>query len=419
MSSLEEVLLEAYKLVTPAPAEEAKIREVSQHVKSLVSRLVEEGGIDAEVDVYGSSARGTWLPGQRDIDIFVVLRDRSVKPEAVVQILTKRFTELGLRWTLRYAQHPYVSLQVESYEVDVVPCYKIQPGERPITAADRSPLHHRFLVEKLDKPRVLDVRLLKLFLKTIGIYGAEIRSEGFSGYLTELLIAYYGSFVETLEAASRWRPYRTYIAFTDTNTKFKAPLVVVDPVDPNRNAAAAVSLTSMSTFILAARRFLKKPSLSYFRATRGELVSQLETVEVVFPYPDEPPDIVWGRYKRLGRGLYKWLRECGFRILRWGVESDEVTYVSLVYIVENVRLTPYVLHRGPPVYDEAVDAFIEKYVGEEVVGPFVQGSRVYVIKKRRYVDISECISKKLGVGGYDIRINTYSGDLVRKNPWIT
>ncbi|MGC9131999.1 MAG: nucleotidyltransferase domain-containing protein, partial [Pyrobaculum sp.] len=170
--SIEEILSEAYKLVTPTPAEEAKIREVTQQVKSLVSRLVEEGGIDAEVDVYGSSARGTWLPGQRDIDIFVVLRDRSVKPEAVVEILTRRFTELGLKWSLRYAQHPYVSLQAEGYEVDVVPCYKIQPGERPITAADRSPLHHRFLVEKLDKPRVLDVRLLKLFLKTIGIYGA-------------------------------------------------------------------------------------------------------------------------------------------------------------------------------------------------------------------------------------------------------
>ncbi|AAL64839.1 tRNA nucleotidyltransferase [Pyrobaculum aerophilum str. IM2] len=419
MSTLEEVLSEAYKLVIPSEEEEKRIREVTQKVKRLVSQIIEEGGIDALVDVYGSGARGTWLPGQRDIDIFVVLNDRRIKPEDVVKILTSRFTTLGLNWALRYAQHPYVSLQVDDYEVDIVPCYKIQPGERPITAADRSPLHHKFLSERLKKDQILDVRLLKLFLKTIGVYGAEIKTEGFSGYLTELLVVYYGSFIEVLRAASRWRPYKTYITFVETSAKFKSPLVVVDPVDPNRNAAAAVSLTSMSTLILAARRFLKKPSLSYFQPSRGYAIRQVETVEVVYPYPGEPPDIVWGKYKRIGRNLFKWLRECGFKVFRWGVESDEKTYVKLVYVVEQTKLAPYTLHKGPPVYDDAVDAFIEKYVNEEVIGPFVVGARAYVIKKRKWTDISHCINAKLGKGNYDIRVNLYDGDLVRKTPWLT
>jgi tRNA nucleotidyltransferase (CCA-adding enzyme) len=117
--------------------------------------------------------------------------------------------------------------------------------------------------------------------------------------------------------------------------------------------------------------------------------------------------------------LYQWLKECEFRVFRWGVESDEKSYVSLVYVVEQLELTPYVLHRGPPVYDKAVDAFVEKYIGEEVVGPFVQGSRVYVIKKRRFTRIEECIQARLGREGYIIRINSYEGDLVRKNPWLT
>jgi tRNA nucleotidyltransferase (CCA-adding enzyme) len=142
-------------------------------------------------------------------------------------------------------------------------------------------------------------------------------------------------------------------------------------------------------------------------------------VEVVFPYPNEPPDIVWGRYKKMGRSLYQWFKKCGFRVFRWGVESDENSYVSLVYIMDQLELMPYVLHRGPPVYDEAVDAFVEKYIGEEVVGPFVQGSRVYVIKKRRFTHVSECIQAQLGREGYEIRVNSYEGNLVRKNPWIT
>jgi len=413
-----EVLEEAYKLVTPSPEEERKVREVSQLARSLVAEAVNTYRIDAEVDVYGSAARSTWLPGQRDIDVFVVMKDRGIKPEDVTSLLSRFFTERGVSWVMRYAQHPYLTLFLEGYEVDVVPCYKIMTGERPITAADRSPLHHKFLVDRLNDEQRRDVRALKLFLKTIGVYGAEIKTEGFSGYLTELLVAYYGSLVEVLKAAARWRPYRTYIAFSEVRTKFRAPLVVVDPVDPNRNAAAAVSLTSMSTFILAARRFLKRPSLSYFQP-RPSTSIRLNVVEVVFPYPNEPPDIVWGRYKRIGRGLYQWLKECEFRVFRWGVESDEKSYVSLVYVVEQLELKPYVLHRGPPVYDEAVDAFVEKYIGEEVIGPFLQGSRVYVIKKRRFTHVSECIQAQLGREGYEIRVNSYEGDLVRKNPWIT
>jgi tRNA nucleotidyltransferase (CCA-adding enzyme) len=415
---IEEVLKEAYKLATPSEEEEQKVREVAHRAKTLVGEAVRMSGVDAEVDVYGSAARSTWLPGQRDVDVFVVINNRDVKPEDVVGFLTRFFTERGVSWVMRYAQHPYVTLFLEGYEVDVVPCYKIGFGERPITAADRSPLHHKFLVGRLNEEQRRDVRVLKLFLKTIGVYGAEIKMEGFSGYLTELLVAYHGSFLNVINAAARWRPYRTFIAFSEVKTRFKAPLVVVDPVDPNRNAAAAVSLTSMSTFILAARRFLKRPSLSYFQPQPGAFL-RLNTVEVVFPYPNEPPDTVWGRFKRAGRALYKWLRECGFKVLRWGAESDEKTYVSLIYVLEQVELAPYMLHRGPPVYDDAADAFVEKYVNEEVVGPFVQGSRVYVIKRRRYTDVSDCIRARLGRGGYEIRINTYDGDLVRKNPWIT
>jgi len=51
VSTLEEVLSEAYKLVIPSEEEEKRIREVTQKVKRLVSQIIEEGGIDALVDV--------------------------------------------------------------------------------------------------------------------------------------------------------------------------------------------------------------------------------------------------------------------------------------------------------------------------------------------------------------------------------
>ncbi len=48
-----------------------------------------------------------------------------------------------------------------------------------------------------------EVRLLKKFMKGIGVYGAEIKTGGFSGYLCELFVLHYGSFVKTLEAFAR------------------------------------------------------------------------------------------------------------------------------------------------------------------------------------------------------------------------
>jgi tRNA nucleotidyltransferase (CCA-adding enzyme) len=421
MTSLEEVLREAYKLAVLSEKEVREVTETARSAKALVADIVSSAGISAEVDVYGSSARLTWIPGHPDVDVFVVLENKDVKPESVVRALSEGLTSRGIKWRLRYAQHPFITLSAGWCEVDVVPCYKINPGERPITAADRSPLHHKFLAERLNDELRRDIRLLKIFMRTVGVYGAEIKVEGFSGYLAELLVTYYGSFLEVLKAAALWRPYRVRIDPSGRSAaeKFKAPLVVVDPVDPDRNAAAAVSLASMSTFILASRRFLKRPSLSYFLPRQGHAVRHLSVVEVIFPYPGEPPDIVWGKYKRAGRALREQLRECGFRVYRWGVESDEKTHVSLVYVVDQTELPPFVLHRGPPVYSDDVDKFIEKYVAEDVVGPFVDGVRVYVIKRRRYVSVMECISGKLGAGNYTIRVNAYEGTLVQKNAWIT
>ncbi|MBS7613865.1 hypothetical protein KEJ48_06465, partial [Candidatus Bathyarchaeota archaeon] len=41
------------------------------------------------------------------------------------------------------------------------------------------------------------------FAKGIGVYGADIKTGGFSGYLCELLIVSYGDFIKTVESASK------------------------------------------------------------------------------------------------------------------------------------------------------------------------------------------------------------------------
>ncbi len=428
--AVEEVLREAAGLVTPPRELEDKVRRVSEQFREYVGGLLSRLGVEGSVELVGSSARGTWLPDGIDVDVFVVLPRKYPKGflDELVGRLRAEMEKDGVSVETRYAEHPYLVAHSEGVEVDVVPCFEMRPGEPVLTAADRSPLHHRYLLSRLDDKLKLDVRLLKRFMKTVGVYGAEVKVEGFSGYLTELLVAHYGSFLSVLEAAARWRPYKTVVDpeghYQDPRKaarKFRSPLVVVDPVDPNRNVAAAVSMTSMATFVLAARRFLQRPSISYFLPQAAGEALPVPAVVLRFPYPQKPPDVVWGMFKRYARALANKLDECGFKVLRFGVDSDERTFVDIAFLVESTALPEYELHEGPPVFSEAADKFVEKYAGSDVVGPFVAESRIYVIRRRKIREIGECLDKalkELGLRPQEIKKGTYP-PLSSKNPWIS
>ena len=52
-----------------------------------------------------------------------------------------------------------------------------------------------------------EVRLLKRFMKMVGTYGSEFKVGGFSGYLCELMIIRYGSFLKVLKGVfDHWKP---------------------------------------------------------------------------------------------------------------------------------------------------------------------------------------------------------------------
>lgn len=101
----------------------------------------------------------------------------------------------------------------------------------------------------------------------VNTYGANYKVSGFSGYLCELLILKYHSFEEVLKAASyKWhKHYKIDLENYGTSNKFKDPLIAIDPVDKNRNVAAALSMQKFSEFIVASRNFLDNPNESYFQ----------------------------------------------------------------------------------------------------------------------------------------------------------
>ncbi len=407
---LKKLLSQVLEELSPKDHERKKVGQIVHYFIKRISDICKELNVDARAEVQGSIAKDTWISGDRDIDIFIIFP----KTASVDEVKTLGFEiakrAAGGNYIECYAEHPYVRTFVDDYAVDIVPCSEFDPKSgRPLTSVDRTPLHTRLINEKFDDRLRAEVRLLKGFLKGIGAYGAEIKVSGFSGYLCELLVLHYGSFLEVLNNVRYWRPFLTVIDvakhYEDPKQAlklFNSPLVVVDPVDRNRNVAAALSLEKLSLFKLASTLFLLKPSKLFFEpeehllteAAKEDLRSYIEKskttlLAIATTLKPSPPDVLWGQIRRSCNGIVKLLEQEGFKVLRWSAWSDDEREVVLLVELESNVITPTIKHLGPPITSvDDVVRFVQKHYPSPstVAGPYVEGDRLVVLTIKRTSD---------------------------------
>jgi len=346
------VLEQARKISIPIEKEQEKIKKISELSIQLVRQQAERFSEVTGVEIGGSYAKGTWLSGEVDLDIFVKLK-KDVDEKTFESIgKTIGFDSLKkFKPYVRYSEHPYVEAEIEHTRVNVVPCYDVEIGSWK-SAADRSSFHTKFILQSLDQSKKDEVRLFKKFLIGIGIYGAEIAKEGFGGYVAEVLVHHYGSFLGVLEAASSFVPHQV---IGNPTKKFDTPLIIIDPIDSNRNLGTAISAESVGRFILASRAFLKKPSLAFFKPQPRKLNKKNldNTVIVKFNYKKRSPDIIWGQIKRATTAVAGQLDLSGFEVLRKSSITDEKSEAALLFLLRSPNIEKNVIRRGP-------DAFMRK-----------------------------------------------------------
>jgi len=396
--------------VKPSKREHEEIDEFRAKLCVNLAEALRRDGIEADVEVHGSVARDTWLVGQRDIDTFIILPRGTRRDLLKVNEAVKRF--VGEGWIEAYAEHPYVKKEIGGFEVEFIPCFHAGPGKCILSATDRTPLHTAYLQPRLTEALRDDVRVLKAFIRGIGVYGAEIKVGGFSGYLCELLVIAHGGFEPLIEAAAKWGEHPT-VTFEKAKTEtFKEPLVVIDPVDAGRNVASAVNETSLWTFVAAARQFAKAPSGSFFWPTAhdaSDLAKRLDergtnTLFIVIPDPaPSVPDTLWGQLHRTEKALGRALTDRGFNVFRTAAWSDEATRHILIYEIESVALPPVMKRIGPPVrLAKDSEDFLSRYMGSPdlVAGPGVEGGKWWVeVKRERFLTMAGL--KSAIVGGYE------------------
>jgi len=204
---IEEIRAEILNRIRPTDAEKAKLEAIKKGVIDDVVRIAEAQGQHDIVPIsVGSAERNTWLCGNHDIDVFIsypedISLDEFYKRSRT--ILTE-MAKTGDSWEDRHSEHPYIHIKKDGFEIDLVPCFRVKSGADIKSAVDRTPFHCAYI-----KAKVIgledDVLILKQFMKGVGIYGSEVRTGGFSGYLTEILIIYYGGFAGVLEHAQHWK----------------------------------------------------------------------------------------------------------------------------------------------------------------------------------------------------------------------
>ena len=388
-------------LCEPTHIQERRIAKVAQEAKTHVDSYVAQ--LDDVVDVVfgGSFAKGTWLPDHADIDIFV-----KIKPSVGIEKFEEMGREIGSEALksygpkLRYSDHPYVEVFVKKVRVNVVPCYDVEQGKWQ-SAADRSPFHTRYISSNFDDEKRRQARLLKKFLKSVGIYGAEISTEGFSGYVSEVLVLKYSSFENLLRAAADWQE-RQIIAVSDYDSDFvrvsNSPVIIIDPVDSRRNLGTAISPESVAKFMLAARKFLEKPSLDFFKEgkyRRGTIKLLPNVIVVEFSHEKKSPDIIWGQLKRSLSAIAKQLELAHFEVLRSSCVTDEKSSAALAFLLESITLPPYTKRKGPEVFRRKDTASFLSNRKKPLVSWVDREMRIAMVIERRATDARKFVKSLL------------------------
>lgn len=363
--------------IRPTKEENDAVNAIYSKLSNFIDECCLKENINAKTTLVGSLAKGTYLRGKSDIDIFI-----SFPLGTDEEYLKKTGLYLGHKCNdyfngvaiEHYASHPYVTCAIDGYEVDFVPCYEIDDGSQLKTAVDRTILHTKFVKNNLSESQKDEVLLLKRFMDMTGTYGSEFKVGGFAGYLCELLIIKYGTFEECLKKASIWK-FGHVIDLKNYNTSnlFNDPLIVIDPTDMNRNVGAALRLDKMAEFIQSARNYLasdnkkdyfypyvknisKQSVLDEFKSRNSQIIA------IKFEIPEIPLDTLHPQLKKTTDSLAEKLNREEFLVFKADYFTDEKTYAILIFEMLVSQLNNVKIHYGPKIfYKKACENFIKKY----------------------------------------------------------
>ncbi len=408
MTDINQIRASILSRIKPSEAEKEKLAALAESIIARVNSTAQQEGISASAQLVGSSARGTWISGEHDLDIFIMFPP-SVEREELEEkglYIARKVAESSQGFEERYAEHPYVHAIFDGFEVDLVPAFNVERASEIKSAVDRTPFHNVYVASMI-KGLEDEVLLLKQFMKGIGVYGSELKTHGFSGYLVELLVIHYGSFRKVLEASCDWKPGITIDIEKHGRASHNEPMIAIDPTDPARNVAAALSLDNMCIFIDRACAFLENPDEVYFIEKLQEPVSDNELkksltsrrtslIAIELEAPDVVEDVLFPQLHKLESSVNEMFERYDFCVYNSSVWASDKKAIVL-FELENARLPLVKKHGGPFVWSkEHALAFKSKYKdSNKFSNVFIHDGKYMVEIPRKYAEAKGLVESQI------------------------
>jgi len=420
---INKILKKVLKEINPKEDVVKKARPFLKELDEALKKLK----INAYAFLGGSTAKNTYLEGDYDIDVFVRFnyeeyKDKEQELSNILEKALKKLPKESSKTLKRQnGSRDYFHIKKDKLFFEIVPVLEINNPELAINITDMSPLHVAYVNKACKKNSELnnEIRLTKRFAKSARVYGAETHISGFSGHIIDLLTIYAGSFLKLLELTKKWSKLElensSIIIDLEKHHKFPkreiskdkqtSPILLVDPVQPYRNAAAALSKEKLEMFIKAATAFLKEPKESFFeikkltpKTIREEQKSKQGKLFVLkFVMEDLGKNVTGAIAMKAYEFILKEAKKNDFKILESKFEYSDKKHEALVFY----RFKEEVLEEekellGPPTkLKKDVAAFKKKHKNKEV---YERGTRLFVKTKRIFLEpkkfIKEIIKEK-------------------------
>ena len=390
--------MDIIKNLSPSKTERESVSKViNDFLKKIKPKLKE-----CKLLIGGSMGKDSWLAGDHDVDIFVKFPKNYVKKD-ISKILQDKLK--NIKYDLVHGSRDYLQVKQGSYLFEIIPVLDIKKHEEAANITDVSPLHVTWVKANNKYPE--QVRLTKAFLKANNLYGAESYKKGFSGYVVELLTIYYNGFMNLVETASNWKEpividlskfYKNKKEVVNNLNKDKfSSLILIDPIQPNRNAAASLSQERFKEFINLCKKYLKHPHEEFFIEKKfnvNELKKKYNKDEIIL-LEAEPlkgkEDVIGSKLLKLFNYVRDKVSSEGWKIkeANWFWNNEALFY----YVIEKKELSKEVIHYGPPKkLIENVNQFRKKWKNYKLSQ---DNYRVYIKLKRKYTKVKDYVKSLL------------------------
>ena len=415
MSSINKILDEVLSRIFPTNEELKLINGITEKLRKLLEKRGDKLGIKFKrMEPQGSTGiKQTQLRNDFDIDYFIGLDYNHYKSKYLglsknkLKAESKKdFLSLCNNWILQsltldefhnprllYAEHPYVTvdyiLKDKKVKIDIVLYFELDleyiKKNGPITAVDRSPWHGDFVRSELTSEQKNEVRLLKQLFKACHSYGdkSAVGKVGFIGYSAELLIYYYNNlknlFANFNELCEKPLDYynRSKEELSEIVHFQNDYLIIIDPIDKNRNVGSAISERAYKYCNQKISEFLKNPDPEFFTIKpipevdlnnkEDPILSKIFILELI--NTDQKIHYTINRDKLYSLGdSIKANGEKEFshadrfgKIIFESYFEDANNQYSLAFYCENPHISDSYIRRGPPI-EEKIHAnnFIRK-----------------------------------------------------------